>query len=276
MRVYLVILLLILVYLLSFDFLRIRQIYCDLDKGNRHIEKSYYHLLRKKITEGTAHLIGNKNYHEYLQSIILSNLNEEILLLGKKWNASNSYHDYEGNLSDLLNRFSPLLLYLIPPNKTQQHILGAFQALTADNTFTYKVGYVENDTDPGKGPINFSALGGFALDMNNHSLGADLGGNKKVAALRLHSLNATYRIKSENLSLWYSNDNETFYKYRGPATIYLNEKNILIDRIEITSRYLKIHCNYKDDRYTFAENFNTILKIYSPPYFQNGLARNFF
>ena len=161
MRGYLFILFLLLVCIWSFDFIRIQQIYLDVDKGNVRIEKSYYHLVRKKITEGTAHLIVNKNYHGYFQSIIFNNLKEEMLLLENKWNSSSSYNDYEGNLFDLENRITPLRLYLIPQNKTQQQILNAYKALTAKIVLLIKSVMLQT-TRPGKGPINFSAFGGFA------------------------------------------------------------------------------------------------------------------
>ena len=267
MQGYLSILFLSVVCISSFNFVRIQQIYLDIYRGEVRIEKSYYHLVRKEITEGTVHLIANKNYHGYFQSIIFNNLQKDMQLLENKWNSSGSYNDFEGNLFDLENRIAPLRLYLLPRNKTHEQILNAYKALTAEDSFTYKVGYVAGDYDPGKGPFNFSATGGFALDKNNHSLGADLGEAKRVVALRLNSQDEKYRIKPENLSLWYSNDNKIFYKYWGGLKIYLEIKSIFIDQIVLNHRYLKINCNLNDNNYTFAENFNTMLKIYGSLYF---------
>jgi hypothetical protein len=191
--------------------------------------------------------------------------------LEKNWNSTYSYKDFEVNSSELLNIIAPLIPYLCPQDKYQKELLRSYNALTTYNNYTYIVGHVEGDNRPDKGPIDFSGFGGFALDAHNRSVGVDLVAAKKVAAIRLNTYTNKYRIESANLSLWQSSDNKTFFKYQGKLNIYFGPKSILIDGVDINSRYLKVNCNFKDANYTFVEDLKAILRVYGPPIFLKSL-----
>jgi hypothetical protein len=257
---------LILLNYLPSDLTRANRSYSELNRNNFHTVNLFFQLSRKFITKGTYHLTLADAHYDFLRSSVYCTLDTKLMSLKTKWNNSNSFKDYEVNRSELLNIIAPLIPYLCPQNENQKELLRSYKALTSYSRYTYKVGYVEGDYYPEKGPIDFSGVGGFALDAHNRSVGVDLVEAKKVSALRLSTYTNKYRIRSANLSLWYSNDNRTFFKYQGKLISYFNPKSILIDEIDIVSRYLKVNCNFKDANYTFADDLKNILIIYAPPF----------
>jgi hypothetical protein len=261
----------ILLYLLSFDSTRVNRIYSELNRDNLRAVNLFHQLSRKDIVKGTYHLTFTDVSFNFLRSIVYHNLDIKIVSLAKEWDHSNSYKNYEINYSELLNIITPLIPYLYPQNKYHQNILEAYNSLRLNEIAFDRAGYVESDFYPEKGPIDFSGFGGFALDAHNRSVGVDLGEVKKVAALRLYTYAGKYRIGSANLSLWFSNDNKAFFKYQRKLSIYFGSNSILIDQVDIDSRYLKVNCNFKDANYTFAEDLRRILKVYGPPIFPKSL-----
>ncbi len=134
--------------------------------------------------------------------------------------------------------------------------------------YSVETGYLENDVTQESGVISFGTKGGFALDYNFRSIGVDLGSKKPVAAIRLRHYADETRVKPENLSLWISDDNKLFRRYTEKIVFSREAHAILLDNLDFSSRYFKIHCDFKDDRYTFAEDFKNILEVYGPPDFE--------
>jgi hypothetical protein len=54
---------------------------------------------------------------------------------------------------------------------------------------------------------------------------------------------------------------------RNPVCSGKEPKPLLLDHPDFSCQYLKIHCDFKGDKYTFAEDFESIIKIYGPPDF---------
>jgi hypothetical protein len=131
-----------------------------------------------------------------------------------------------------------------------------------------QTGYLENDFNPPDGLLdNFNYLGGFALDSRLRSIGINLGSKKPVAAIRLRRGTKETRVKPENLSLWISDDNKLYRRYTAKITFSNEARAMTLDHLDIVCQFLKIHCTFNDDKYTFAENFKTMLEIYGPPAF---------
>lgn len=139
----------------------------------------------------------------------------------------------------------------------------------AKKPYVLQLGYIDNDLNPALGKLtNFNYSGGIALDYNLRSIGANLGSIKPIVAIRLRNIREETRVKPENLSLWISNDNKLYCKYSGKITFSNESRAMTLDHLDIVGQFLKIHCDYKDVKYTFEENFNNFLNIYGPPLFQ--------
>ncbi len=255
-------------YTFSLDRTRNARIVADSSGIDLGANKSFYQIFRKQLVDGSYHLTYTDNYYRHIRTTIFDNLDANLATLEKEWETSKSYKDYDAICFRLRFYFDPLIPYLIPQDKYQQSILRNYDSAKSTNRQSYKVGYVEGDYYPEKGSIGFTGGGGIALDYNNRSIGADLEEAKNIVALRLNSWTDKYRIVSSNLSLWLSNDNKIFFKYPGNLNIYFNAKSILIDELDINSRYIKINCNLRDKNYTFAEDFKSILTIFAPPQFR--------
>ena len=134
-----------------------------------------------------------------------------------------------------------------------------------------RMGFSANDLNPADGALtNFDYTGGFALDYNFRSIGANLSSRKPIVAIRLRRWNQETRIKPENLSIWISNDNKVFRKYSGRITFANESQAMTLDHLLIVCQFIKIHCDFKDAKFTFAENFSNILSIYGPPFIQQN------
>jgi len=134
-------------------------------------------------------------------------------------------------------------------------------------SYTFITGFSDNDVSPESGPLTFGHTGSVALDCRLRSIGANLGEKKPVAGIRLRRWQKETRVKPDNLSLWISDDNKSYRRYAGQIHFSTEDRAITIDRLDITCRFLKVHCDFKDDQYTFAENFKNILEIFGPPAF---------
>ena len=131
------------------------------------------------------------------------------------------------------------------------------------------IGFSDNDLNPAHGILtNFNYTGGFALDYNFRSIGANLLSRKPVVAIRLRRWNQETRVKPENLSIWISDDNKVFRRYIGQITFSNEARAMTLDHLLIVCQFIKIHCDFRDEKSTFAENFRNILSIYGPPFIQ--------
>jgi hypothetical protein len=267
-RILIIFLIAVFLYAFSLDHIRNARICTGLSGTNLDTNKYFYQTLRKQLVDGTYHLTYTDNYYKHIRTTIFNNLDAKLATIEEEWKTSRSYKDHETICSGLRFYFDPLIPYLIPQDTHQQNILNNYDSTKSTNIHDFKVGYVEGDYYPEKGSIDFTGGGGIALDYNSRSIGVDLEEAKNIVALRLNSWMDKYRIGSANLSLWLSNDNKNFFKYPGNLNIHFNAKSILIDEVDINSRYIKINCNLRDKNYTFAENFKSILTIFAPPQFR--------
>jgi len=137
--------------------------------------------------------------------------------------------------------------------------------------YTTRMGYSDNDLDPAQGVLsNFNYKGSIALDYNLRSVGTDLESIKPIVAIRLRRTTEETRVKPENLSLWISNDNKLYRRYSGKITFSNESRAITLDHLDIIGQFIKIHCDFQNDKYTFVEDFNKIVDIYGPPRFQEN------
>ena len=267
-RILIFFLIVVVLYGFSLDHIRKDRNYTALSSGNLDTLRYFYQTARKRLVEGTYHLTYTDNYYKQIRTTIFKNLDAKLATYETEWKTSKSYKDFETNCSRLRFLFDPLIPYLIPQDNYQQNILSNYDSIKPTNINSCKVGYVEEDYYPEKGSIDFTRSGGVALDLNNRSIGVDLGEVKSIVAIRLYSWAEKYRIKSSNLSLWTSNDNKVYYQYHGKSYTNLNSSNIILDGLDINNRYVKVHCNLTDNHYTFVADLKSILTVFAPPQFR--------
>lgn len=231
-------------------------------------------ILRKRTILRELNSKTETKFINRLDSSFASFLEENTDLLNKEWNASKVFVGFSRDNLNRINSLYDKMSYFRDPNILEEFISVKHYNLFVQSQKPYiaQTGYLENDLDPFIGRLsNFGYSGGFAIDYRLRSIGANLGSKKPVIAIRLRSGIEKTRVRPENLSLWTSNDNRLYLKHTGNILFFYDSQGITLNLLEITTQYLKIHCNWKDDKYTFANNLNSILSIYGPPYFQKGL-----
>jgi hypothetical protein len=127
--------------------------------------------------------------------------------------------------------------------------------------------FLENDFNPESGFLSFGYSGGVALDYNLRSIGANLGNKKLIVAICLRRWADQTRVKPENLSLWTSDDNRVYSRYIGQITFSNKARAMFLDHLDITCQYLKVHCDFKDDKYTYAEDLKSLIEVHGPTVF---------
>jgi hypothetical protein len=192
-------------------------------------------------------------------------IEKEVTLVQEEWN---SYRTFFNINSEITSRFERIRTFLAPSLPEGLNIARRYYKLVASmNPYSFEVGFLENDVNPEFGALGFNCSGGVALDCNLRSIGGNLGIKKSVAAIRLQRGVDETRVRPENLSVWISDDNKVYRRYTGSVSFSNETRATLLDHLDFSCQFLKIHCDFKDDKYTLAEDFKRILEIYGPPDF---------
>ncbi len=256
--------------LYSTEWARLKLIQYYLDRKNYEIaEEIGMKVIRKRSLAGPlTRKIVEKIGVKWDNAMTLF-IEKEVTLAQDEWNSSRSFFAIKRTLLDKLDfRYKTFQALFQPTLLKELNSYKRFNKLVS-NLMPYSVetGYLENDIIPELGALSFNCSGGVALDYNLRSIGANLGVKKSVAAIRLRRSAEETRVAPENLSLWISDDNKRYSRYTGKIIFTNGNRSITLDTLNISCQYVKIHCNFKDDKFTLAEDFKSILEIYGPPDF---------
>ncbi|MGA2462844.1 MAG: hypothetical protein ABSH06_00630 [Thermodesulfobacteriota bacterium] len=227
-------------------------------------------IINKRKVTGALNEEFTKKRVQQIEIAYAQKIQKEIVLAQNEWLSSRNLfktHQIIFNsiipLSENYRSLSGPILHKESNLWNQTHRLVA-----STKPYPAETGYLDNDLNPEPGALIFGySAGGWALDYNLRSIGANLGSKKSVAAIRLRRWGEETRVRSENLSLWISDDNKLYRRYDGKISFPNEGFAMLLDHLDFSCQYLKIHCDFKDDRYTFAEDFKKIIETYGPPDF---------
>jgi hypothetical protein len=249
----------------------VREYYLNNDDHDLALEKGIKSIRKETILGKSNNESMNRTYvnlDDHLAVIV----ERQIAFAKNQWNEFRNFFAYENILGGIDTLFDKIRFII------GNHLVDGFHSWKNYNNFCSskmpyfsKFGFLDNDLSPALGTLdNFNYSGGFALDCRLRSIGANLGNKKPVVAIRLRRWNQETRVKPENLSIWISDDNKVFRKYSGKITFSNQSRAMTLDHLDIVGQFIKIHCDYKDDKFTFAENFNNVLEVYGPPFFQQN------
>jgi hypothetical protein len=269
--------LLVLSILMALSFYSRKSLYppSHLFSGNLNTYRIYHELTRNRLVIGNYHLAKSDVQYNVVQTITFQTLRNQLVAILDGLNKSGSYYDFDVKLATISNEITPITPYLIPKNKSQETILKIYNCMTTFNKYIQgKTGYIEGDYHPEFGAINFSVSGGVAFDTNGRSIGIDLGRPQDISALRLSGWAEKNRIRSDQLSIWLSDDNRSFSKYSVYFTSYIDNHSIFIDKVKIKHRYIKINCNLMAGSYTFSGDLMNIMDVFGPPSLLQEIIQN--
>lgn len=259
--------------LYSTDWLRLKVVHYHCDKENYAMATDIeMKIIRKKTL--SSHFDRNAiiRIFEKSDKPFYLFIEKELSIAQKEWYNSmtffRAYRNLVNEMGVITSRFEKYRVILGPTLIESLNSWKLYNNYFKNIKYSIEAGYLDNDTNPETSPlINFGYSGGFALDCNLRSIGAKLGSKKQIVAIRLRTWGEKTRIKPENLSLWISDDNKLYQRYTGKITFSSEIHAITLDHLNFTCKYLKIHCNLENDKYTFAEDFKKIIETYGPPDF---------
>ena len=231
-------------------------------------------LTRKNLILGDFNTEPNTVFSGELDYLMEEIVERYISYEKKQWDESKTFFIFDGlryfqEIDTLFDR----IRIIIGKNLVDEfHSWTKFHEFyNSKKPYAPRLGFLDNDLNPAFGTLdNFSYSGGFALDYRLRSIGANLASKKPVVAIRLRRWNQETRVKPENLSIWISDDNKIFRRYSGRITFSNESRAMTLDHLDIVGQFIKVHCDYRDEKFTFAENFNNLLEIYGPPLVQHN------
>jgi hypothetical protein len=124
------------------------------------------------------------------------------------------------------------------------------------------VGYVDDDRNPQVGALgNFGYDKAAALDFKYRSVGVDLGAVRSFDQVRLTTDKGPTRVRKMDLSLYASEDNQTFTRVADWDAVTVGTTTYLYN-FSARARYVKVHCHFDDDAFDFtAANLQTMVKV---------------
>jgi len=76
------------------------------------------------------------------------------------------------------------------------------------------------------------------------------------------------RIDKAHLELYFSNDNLHYTRYEGPwefrNTLEGGLRTLILSGLDLTARFVKVHCTFDDDRWTFSNRPEKFVRVFSP------------
>ncbi|WJH32844.1 discoidin domain-containing protein [Paenibacillus sp. CC-CFT747] len=137
-----------------------------------------------------------------------------------------------------------------------------------------RIGYLDEDANPESSPMrNWGHSADLALDYNGRSLGMDMGSIKTVGAVTLTDSNSAARGDKTSYSVYTSSDDSRYTlipseQIRWSQTLIDNRLVYTIGFEQpLTTRYLKIHTNYRDSDFSFVLSgaARSQIRVYAPP-----------
>jgi hypothetical protein len=213
------------------------------------------------------------NFLNKLDNSFASFLERNMVLFYKEWSASKIFLGFsQKDLNRINSLYDEMKHYRNPDILEGLPVAKHYNLfIQSQKPYIAQTGCLENDVDPSIGRLNFDYSGEFALDYHLRSIGATLGSKKTVVKINLRSGDGKTRIRPINLSLWISNDNILYLKHNEYIVFSNDSQGITLYLPKITTQYLKVHCDFEDDNYTFVNNFKNILNIYGPPTFPKSI-----
>ncbi|WP_409343372.1 exo-alpha-sialidase [Paenibacillus sp. MBLB4367] len=142
-----------------------------------------------------------------------------------------------------------------------QHMLEVRQVMPRSPSIPGTIGYVNQDLNPATMPIgNWGTVVAAALDYNYRSLGIDLGSSQPFNTIELVENQGPSRVEKTDLSVYVSNDNQSYTKVSDWRFLKLNNRIILYN-MNASGRYIKVHNHFDDTSFTFS-NTNLQNMIY--------------
>jgi len=114
--------------------------------------------------------------------------------------------------------------------------------------------HVLNDTDPANGRgVNYKSAG-FTFDATNNSIIKVMDGKQKVNFVVLTDGDDKADLTPETLTLWVSNDNQTYTRVKDYKLLQIGEKWYLYD-FEAEGTYIKVHYTKPEEEGEFSTFF---------------------
>ena len=167
-------------------------------------------IINKRKVTGSLNKEFIKRMGESIEIAYTQKIVQEMAFAQKEW--ENSRNFFKTN-QIILDRIIPFLenqrTLLEPFLQKESNIWNqTYKLLSSMKPYAAETGYLENDFKPESGALTFGYSGGWALDYNLRSIGANLGSKKSVVAIRLRRVAEKTRVKPDNLSIWISNDSK--------------------------------------------------------------------
>jgi hypothetical protein len=128
------------------------------------------------------------------------------------------------------------------------------------------IGYLGNDIDPAAGNLaSFGTRGGFALDYQYRSIGADMFAPTEVTGVQLVDDDVLTadgnRIRPDDLRVWVSDTNAGDWRALEDWIAVKEGPVITITGPAVTTRYIKVSQPYGDTAFTFGNDVQHLLRI---------------
>ncbi len=101
----------------------------------------------------------------------------------------------------------------------------------------------DRDTAHGQG-VPENEVHFYNLDQDNNSIIIDQGESKKVNVIQLIDSDAVSRLNESVLTIWYSDDNETYTEIDNYFKLLRDGVNTWLYGFEVEARYIKVHCTH--------------------------------
>ncbi len=147
-----------------------------------------------------------------------------------------------------------------------QHMLEVRQVTPRSSSIPGTIGYVNQDFNPATMPIgNWGTVVAAALDYNYRSLGIDLGSSQPFNTIELVESQGPSRVEKTDLSVYVSNDNQSYTKVSDWNFLKLHNRIILYN-MNTSGRYVKVHNHIDDTLFTFSNtNLQNMIYVSNRP-----------
>ncbi len=181
------------------------------------------------------------------QSVTFGDTGIEVPLTWKS--SDTSFISHDGVLTYAGDSVGKTVIMTVTAYTGGERVTRDFTITLNFETVDHDLYFLFNDSNPYTGKLTKTGINfDFILDANENSVGIDLGEVQNINYVCISDADGIHKIRSNEISLYVSNDNEAFTRIEN-YDLFRTQNKLCFANFEVSARFVKVHCHIATNEY---------------------------